>query len=1271
MSAPIIDLKSGTFAIQLTGQSSLTTDRTITFPDASGVVQLSSSTGGATFTDVVSFIPQNNNQSEIRLYEAPNNGSQYVRIFCLSDIQPNNIGNVNLQLPTKQHGQFVVEGPVLGCMINYNLAVTGAAIDQDTHGEIRIHKAFNAGFSNHRIHANPALASNVNQMLSTVDGTFVMEGASDVTITQRLKVIPSGDIGRIDLFDTDSSHMVTLEAPAALTNNFNLALPEVNGVLVAQSITDVTISRPIKLSNVFDATTPGEIQFFEGSGGGTNKVTLKGPDSLSQDYVVTLPAGDGEIMLKGGSGSIDLTGALQLKNGTASAGYIEFYEDEDFGTNKTTLIGTSDMPSDFTIVLPAKSGTVLVDSNNSNITFPNHDGQVIVEGATETLFDKPIVLRDTVTTSAGASIILKEAGDNSYTHTTTLTCEASIASNTVATIPAVTGTFVIQTANGIIVDGTTTGGELKIQNGANAQFLTFVDGSSNTVKIRGPPSFNGADHVLTLPTLTGKFVIEESSQVAIGQQLVVSNLTNINQAGSVKFMEKNGGSGFIVLRPINALASQISILLPEVSGTVLVQPTANTANLVLPTTDGTLLHQTSTNVFIDGVPLAVRGTAGAKIELYENAANGNNHITLQGPAALGSDPTVTFPEKSGIPVIQEINRCQIDEVLFLTNNGTNPGEIRFKSSGFNVILKPDAGATVQSTITMPLDLDGKMVVEGTASTAIGTPIALKDSATTSAGASIQFFEAGDNSFTHKATLSGPASLAADIAIALPSVSGTLVVSGGSGIDFTDSPPELTNTNDVGHLLLFELPSNGTNKIRLEAAAALAQDRTVTLTDRAGEVIIKEATETVISGSLSLDNLDNSSGYIQFYETGSGGNRGTQYIQLQGQSVGSNKVLTLPAKDGSLVCETVTAVAITRPITARDQTSTSTPGSVKFYERSGAGTKNIAIKAPVDIVSDSNYVLTLPEINGTFLAQPNSNTATLALPTSSGTLAVETASGLSISSGRPLQLTGDGSSNSGKIEFYESDNNQKITLTGQATLASDHSIALPAQDGTLVVETATDVTVNQSLNVKRGEQPGEIVFFEASTNGTNTIKLVAPAAITSDVVIELGQLSGVMATSGDAVLKTGAQTMAGSLTISDTTAATDTNDTFAGMTGALKVAGGIASGEAIHALGSINGDAVNATSDRRMKKDIQDWKGDALDIVSAVPVRTFKMKHDETERVRMGFIAQEMQEVLPAAVDTSNPEKLAVRHNAILAVMWASIQELKAENALLRKELIKQ
>lgn len=82
------------------------------------------------------------------------------------------------------------------------------------------------------------------------------------------------------------------------------------------------------------------------SGTNTNNVslamTIGSDNTTSFEAIVTHKAG------------------ISVKNGSTSAGFIEFFEDSDNGTNKATLIGPAST-SDVTITLPSSSGTLLLN----------------------------------------------------------------------------------------------------------------------------------------------------------------------------------------------------------------------------------------------------------------------------------------------------------------------------------------------------------------------------------------------------------------------------------------------------------------------------------------------------------------------------------------------------------------------------------------------------------------------------------------------------------------------------------------------------------------------------------------------------------------------------------------------------------------------------------------------------------------------------------------------------------------------------------------------
>ena len=84
-----------------------------------------------------------------------------------------------------------------------------------------------------------------------------------------------------------------------------------------------------------------------------------------------------------------------------------------------------------------------------------------------------------------------------------------------------------------------------------------------------------------------------------------------------------------------------------------------------------------------------------------------------------------------------------------------------------------------------------------------------------------------------------------------------------------------------------------------------------------------------------------------------------------------------------------------------------------------------------------------------------------------------------------------------------------------------------------------------------------------------------------------------------------------------------------------------------------------TSDKRKKENIEDVDEDCVDLVKKIKVKTFNLKHDEKKKNHIGFIADELQEILPkqfeAIVDTSG-EFLGINYGKMTAVLTKALQE---------------
>ena len=88
-------------------------------------------------------------------------------------------------------------------------------------------------------------------------------------------------------------------------------------------------------------------------------------------------------------------------------------------------------------------------------------------------------------------------------------------------------------------------------------------------------------------------------------------------------------------------------------------------------------------------------------------------------------------------------------------------------------------------------------------------------------------------------------------------------------------------------------------------------------------------------------------------------------------------------------------------------------------------------------------------------------------------------------------------------------------------------------------------------------------------------------------------------------------------------------------------------------------ALFETSDKRLKENIEDVDEDCSDIVRKINVKTFNMKGDDQKKNHIGFIADELQDLLPKkfeGVVDKNGEYLGVNYGKMTAVLIKALQE---------------
>jgi len=94
---------------------------------------------------------------------------------------------------------------------------------------------------------------------------------------------------------------------------------------------------------------------------------------------------------------------------------------------------------------------------------------------------------------------------------------------------------------------------------------------------------------------------------------------------------------------------------------------------------------------------------------------------------------------------------------------------------------------------------------------------------------------------------------------------------------------------------------------------------------------------------------------------------------------------------------------------------------------------------------------------------------------------------------------------------------------------------------------------------------------------------------------------------------------------------------------------------------------SSTSDERLKTDLVPIKN-AASKVSTLRAVTGRFKTDEEGKSRSFLIAQDVQAVLPEAVDASDPDKLGVQYTDVIPLLVAAIQELSAEVEALKAKV---